>query len=78
MFPKCIRPGMQPGFCSRLLLAYCRQRPDKKLFLCFILSSGAWKVIDCIVAMVFVSFLFLKIPHFGVPALAGGFFSAGL
>lgn len=32
----------------------------------------------CLYRLLFVSFLFLKIPHFGVPALAGGFFSAGL
>lgn len=62
IFPECIRPGMQPGFCSSLLLAYCRQRPQKKLFLCSSLSLVAWKVVACIVAMVFLSFLFLKIP----------------
>lgn len=61
IFPKCIRLGMQAGFCSSLLLACCRQRPDKKLFLCFILSSVAWKVFACIVAMVFL-FLALKNP----------------
>lgn len=72
---------MQPGFCSSLLLACCRQRPDKKLFLYFILSSVAWKVVACIVAVVFLSFFVLKNPsccHFGVPSSAGGFLSAGL